>query len=120
MSTLPDSWKTWFTQYILHLTVITPGKELEESKLKFTIIDVFLALASALLGVGHLLFNHWISSNVFGLAFYLNAIEMISLDSVGVEALLLGGLFLYDIFGVFATDVMVRVAKSFEARIKLI
>lgn len=62
---------------------------------------------------------------------------MISLDSVGVGALLLGGLFLYDIFWVrspftvlsdmgskviplqvFGTDVMVTVAKSFEAPIK--
>ena len=40
------------------------------------------------------------SNNVFGLAFCLNAIEMISLDSVHVGALLLGGLFLYDIFWV--------------------
>ena len=74
---------------------------------------------------------------MFGLAFCLNAIEMISLDSVGVGALLLGGLFLYDIFWVrspstvlsdvgskviplqvFGTDVMVTVAKSFEAPIK--
>lgn len=37
---------------------------------------------------------------MFGLAFCLNAIEMISLDSVGVGALLLGGLFIYDIFWV--------------------
>ena len=77
------------------------------------------------------------SNNVFGLAFCLNAVEMISLDSVGVGALLLGGLFLYDIFWVscplstaagfrghtlpsqvFGTDVMVTVAKSFEAPIK--
>jgi minor histocompatibility antigen H13 len=116
---VPDSWKAWFTQYSLHLTVATPRKEPEESKLKFTTIDVFLALASALLGVGHLLSNHWLSNNVFGLAFSLNAIEMISLDSVGVGALLLGGLFLYDIFWVFGTDVMVTVAKSFEAPIKL-
>ncbi|CAI8056722.1 Minor histocompatibility antigen H13 [Geodia barretti] len=125
---IPDSWKAWFTQYSLHLTVTTPGKESEESRLKFTTIDVILAVGSALLGLGHLLSNHWLSNNVFGLAFCLNAIEMISLDSVGVGALLLGGLFLYDIFWVgslseqclvFGTDVMVTVAKSFEAPIKL-
>ncbi|CAI8056723.1 Minor histocompatibility antigen H13 [Geodia barretti] len=100
---IPDSWKAWFTQYSLHLTVTTPGKESEESRLKFTTIDVILAVGSALLGLGHLLSNHWLSNNVFGLAFCLNAIEMISLDSVGV----------------FGTDVMVTVAKSFEAPIKL-
>merc|ERR1711997_979969 len=34
--------------------------------------------------------------------------------------ILLGGLFFYDIFWVFGTDVMVTVAKSFEAPIKLV
>lgn len=33
---------------------------------------------------------------------------------------MLGGLFIYDIFWVFYTDVMVTVAKSFDAPIKLI
>ena len=47
-----------------------------------------------------MILQHWVSNNVFGLVFCLNAIEMISLDSVGVGALLLGGLFLYDIFWV--------------------
>eukprot|EP00698_Gefionella_okellyi_P005694 TRINITY_DN1515_c0_g1_i2.p1 TRINITY_DN1515_c0_g1~~TRINITY_DN1515_c0_g1_i2.p1 ORF type:complete len:150 (+),score=42.56 TRINITY_DN1515_c0_g1_i2:594-1043(+) len=32
----------------------------------------------------------------------------------------MGGLFVYDIFWVFGTDVMVTVAKSFEAPIKLV
>ena len=31
-----------------------------------------------------------------------------------------GGLFVYDVFFVFATDVMVTVAKSFDAPIKLL
>ncbi len=57
-------------------------------------------------------------NNLFGLAFSLNAVEMISLDSVKVGFLLLGGLFVYDIFWVFGTDVMVTVAKGLEAPIK--
>ena len=43
---------------------------------------------------------------------------MISLDSIKVGCLLLGGLFIYDIFWVFGTDVMVTVAKGLEAPIK--
>ncbi|XP_019861879.1 PREDICTED: minor histocompatibility antigen H13-like [Amphimedon queenslandica] len=39
--------------------------------------------------------------------------------SIPVGCTLLGGLFLYDIFWVFGTDVMVTVAKSFDAPIKL-
>lgn len=116
---LPAPFKNWFTQYTVLLTVRAPNKEPEDSTLQFSTIDLCVALLSGLLGVIHLFLNHWVSNNVFGLAFCLNAIEMISLDSVGVGALLLGGLFLYDIFWVFGTDVMVTVAKSFEAPIKL-
>lgn len=43
---------------------------------------------------------------------------MISLDSIKVGCLLLVGLFVYDIFWVFGTDVMVTVAKGLEAPIK--
>lgn len=57
-------------------------------------------------------------NNLFGLAFSVNAVEMISLDSIKVGCLLLGGLFVYDIFWVFGTDVMVTVAKGLEAPIK--
>lgn len=45
---------------------------------------------------------------------------MLSLGSVDVGMILLGGLFFYDIFWVFFTPVMVTVAKSFEAPIKLL
>jgi minor histocompatibility antigen H13 len=40
--------------------------------------------------------------------------------SVQIGAILLCGLFLYDIFWVFCTPVMVAVAKSFDAPIKLL
>lgn len=42
------------------------------------------------------------------------------LNNISTGCILLGGLFIYDIFWVFATDVMVTVAKSFEAPIKLV
>ena len=40
--------------------------------------------------------------------------------SFPIGCILLGGLFVYDIFWVFGTDVMVTVATSFEAPIKLL
>ena len=42
------------------------------------------------------------------------------LPRVSTGLILLGGLFFYDIFWVFGTDVMITVAKSFEAPIKLV
>lgn len=43
---------------------------------------------------------------------------MLLLNNMSTGFILLGGLFIYDIFWVFYTDVMVTVAKSFEAPIK--
>ena len=48
----------------------------------------------------------------------MNGIELLHLNNVVTGCILLGGLFFYDIFWVFGTNVMVTVAKSFEAPIK--
>lgn len=62
--------------------------------------------------------QHWIANNLFGIAFAINGVEMLLLNNMSTGCILLGGLFVYDIFWVFYTDVMVTVAKSFEAPIK--
>lgn len=64
------------------------------------------------------LLQHWIANNLFGIAFAINGVEMLLLNKMVIGCILLGGLFVYDIFWVFYTDVMVTVAKSFEAPIK--
>lgn len=46
--------------------------------------------------------------------------ELLNLNNVSTGCTLLGGLFMYDAFCVFGTNVMVTVAKSFEAPIKLV
>ena len=87
--------------------------------------------------------QHWIANNLFGLAFALNGVELLHLNNVSTGCILLWGLFVYDVFWVsdpsesqgpmktkcclsltvtslqvFGTNVMVTVAKSFEAPIK--
>lgn len=64
--------------------------------------------------------KHWVLNNGFGIAFCIQGLERISLGSYKVGAILLTGLFFYDIFWVFGTEVMVTVAKSFDAPIKLL
>ena len=64
------------------------------------------------------MFQHWVANNLFGLAFAVNGVEFLSLNSISTGCILLGGLFIYDVFWVFGTNVMVTVAKSFEAPIK--
>merc|ERR1712212_264909 len=80
---------------------------------------VCLGLCSVV-GVWYLMKKHWIANNLFGLAFAFNGVELLHLNNVVTGCILLGGLFFYDIFWVFGTDVMVTVAKSFEAPIKLV
>ncbi|KAH0855394.1 hypothetical protein HID58_008046 [Brassica napus] len=69
--------------------------------------------------------KHWLANNILGLSFCIQVtlpfgIEMLSLGSFKTGAILLVGLFFYDIFWVFFTPVMVSVAKSFDAPIKLL
>lgn len=44
--------------------------------------------------------QHWIANNLFGLAFSLNGVELLHLNNVSTGCILLGGLFVYDIFWV--------------------
>jgi minor histocompatibility antigen H13 len=59
-------------------------------------------------------------NNVLGISFCIQSIERISIGSYKIGAILLCGLFFYDIFWVFGTDVMVTVAKSLDGPIKLL
>lgn len=80
----------------------------------------FLILASIALTAYYSYSKNWIASNVFGLSFSVNAIQLLSLDSFKTGMILLSGLFFYDIFWVFYTPVMVSVATNFDAPIKLL
>jgi len=64
--------------------------------------------------------KNWVANNYMGLSFCLIGIESIALGSPRNAVILLCGLFVYDIFWVFCTPVMVAVAKNLEAPIKLL
>lgn len=87
---------------------------------KFSTYDVVSLICCLFVGAWYLFKKHWVANNLFGLAFAINAVELLHLNNVVTGCILLGGLFVYDIFWVFGTDVMVTVAKSFEAPIKLV
>lgn len=88
--------------------------------LNFDTKDIASFIGCAGIGVWYILKKHWIANNLFGFAFAIKAIEYINLNNIVTGCILLCGLFVYDIFWVFGTDVMVTVAKSFDAPIKLI
>jgi len=87
---------------------------------EFDIADIVSGLVAVVVGVWYLTTKHWIANNILGLSFSVQGIALLSLGSYKVGCILLGGLFFYDIFWVFGTDVMVTVAKSFDAPIKLV
>ncbi|KAL1463407.1 hypothetical protein WDU94_015160 [Cyamophila willieti] len=87
---------------------------------KFSSHDIVCFIVCSVFGSWYLVKKHWIANNLFGLAFAVNGIELLHLNNVMIGVILLCGLFIYDIFWVFGTNVMVTVAKSFEAPIKLV
>ncbi|KAH7314699.1 hypothetical protein KP509_21G016600 [Ceratopteris richardii] len=112
-----------------YLEKILP-KNFKEScmTIKIPFLDSFqLSIAEIIAGVPatgfcswYVIKKHWLANNVLGLAFAIEGIELLSLGSFKIGAILLVGLFFYDIFWVFFTPVMVSVAKSFDAPIKLL
>merc|ERR1711870_81808 len=74
---------------------------------------------------GFMMSKNWIINNVFGVSFCLVGIKMITLHGYKTGAIMLVGLFFYDVFwvfgskSVFGSNVMVSVAKGVEAPIKL-
>ena len=62
----------------------------------------------------------WWITNLMGFAFSYSALQLISPTTFGIGSLILAGLFLYDIYMVFYTPMMVTVAKALDVPIKLV
>lgn len=95
-------------------------KDILHFELSFDNADLACLFMSACVGVWYLCTKHWVATNLYGLSFALNGITLFVLPSFKIGSMLLCGLFFYDIFWVFCTPVMVTVARSFDAPIKVI
>lgn len=82
-------------------------------------LDVVLFVVCAALSIAYAVTKAWFLNNLLGCAFSIQGIEMLSLGSYVIGVILLCGLFVYDVFWVFGTEVMVSVAKGLNAPIKL-
>ncbi|XP_075958026.1 minor histocompatibility antigen H13 isoform X2 [Anarhichas minor] len=107
-------------QYQLLFTQGSEESREEIVNYEFDTKNLICLIISTVVGVWYLVKKHWIANNLFGLAFALNGVELLHLNNVSTGCILLGGLFVYDVFWVFGTNVMVTVARSFEAPIKLV
>ncbi|KAG6812609.1 hypothetical protein H0H92_001960 [Tricholoma furcatifolium] len=59
-------------------------------------------------------------TDILGLSFAHNAVSLLKIDSFNTGAILLIGLFFYDVWWVFGTEVMVKVATTLDVPIKLL
>lgn len=70
--------------------------------------------------------KEWLANNILACSLALSAVDMLAIPDFQSSAVLLSGLFFYDIFWVFGSkrvfgsNVMVSVAKQFEGPIKLV
>ncbi|BFY99520.1 hypothetical protein BsWGS_02560 [Bradybaena similaris] len=107
-------------EYSLVLTQGASPKKEDLLNYQFDRKDLVTLAICGLVGIWYLIKKHWIANNLFGVAFAVNGVELLSLNRVTTGCILLCGLFFYDIFWVFGTNVMVTVARSFEAPIKFV
>ncbi|KAG5175518.1 signal peptide peptidase-domain-containing protein, partial [Tribonema minus] len=83
-------------------------------------LAVATAGAAAYLYPGADLHGTFMVSNALAWCIGMQAIGLITIQSFLTACVFLGGLFLYDIYWVFGTDVMLTVATRFEAPVKFI
>jgi len=90
-----------------------------------TLVQLIGTLGGLGMAAGYVLTKNWIINNAFGISFCLLGIRSIGLSDFKTGAIVLVGLFFYDIFwvfgskSVFGSNVMVSVATGIEAPIKL-
>eukprot|EP00002_Diphylleia_rotans_P025904 TRINITY_DN5143_c0_g1_i1.p1 TRINITY_DN5143_c0_g1~~TRINITY_DN5143_c0_g1_i1.p1 ORF type:complete len:380 (+),score=86.24 TRINITY_DN5143_c0_g1_i1:63-1202(+) len=92
----------------------------EDAELKFNNLDIVGVFLSSIAATYYAMTKHWVLNNLFGIAFSIQGIGLLGLPDVKTGSILLTGLFFYDIFWVFFTDVMVGVAKNIDHPIKLV
>ena len=78
-----------------------------------------LSIAGVMVGI-YILTKSWIYNNILAILLSINAIQLIFLGNFKNGFMMLTALFFYDIFFVFGTDVMLTVAKSIDAPIKIL
>jgi minor histocompatibility antigen H13 len=119
---LPKSWR--IKTKLIHFRIPSILQKLADGQTEFRfhfgIADIFTHILGLSLAVYFLQTKDFTVHNLFGIAFSIQATKLISVGQFMNAFILLWGLFVYDVFWVFGTDVMVTVALSLEAPAKII
>jgi minor histocompatibility antigen H13 len=105
---------------LISLVLQNPHRYELKFGISFTIAELLSFLLAIVLTTFYFQTKHYMLNNLLGISFSLQALERVSIGSYRIGCIILIGLFFYDIFWVFGTEVMVTVAKSFDAPIKLL
>jgi len=104
----------------IHWQLWKAKEEREPIAFSFSKADAAIFALCAALSAAYAHTKLWWLNNCLGCAFSISGIEMLALGSYPIGCILLCGLFVYDVFWVFGTEVMVSVAKGINAPIKIL
>lgn len=79
-----------------------------------------LSIAAMLLGYYNFVDKPWWLTNILGISFAYNAMQLMSPSTFWTGTMVLGALFIYDIYFVFYTPLMVTVATKMDIPAKLL
>ncbi|KAG5368667.1 Intramembrane protease 2 [Yarrowia sp. C11] len=90
----------------------------------FTVVDIlcfFLSIFCLLSMIKYPeIAQNWIVNNILGVCMAITGMSTLKLSTFSSGLIMLAGLFFYDIFFVFGTDIMLTVATSIDGPIKLV
>mmetsp|Transcript_1108 Transcript_1108/g.1528 ORF Transcript_1108/g.1528 Transcript_1108/m.1528 type:complete len:401 (+) Transcript_1108:60-1262(+) len=108
------------TQINHSLPAFLAGESPWEIEIEFSTAEALAFIKSVVFCYFYVTTKSWPLNNILGICFCIQGIERFSLGTYKIGAILLVGLFFYDIFWVFGTDVMVTVAKNLDGPIKIL
>lgn len=101
-------------------TLITPFEIYPKHSIIFNYGSLFALFASLFITVNYFLTGSFIYSNIIAINFMINTLTLVKFPSIKVATLFLSLFFIYDIYFVFGSDVMVTVAKTVDLPMKLL
>ena len=87
--------------------------------LQMTFLELLVTLLSVYLVYAYVQTNFWVSNNIIAIAFTIHCIENWLVGNIRYVALIFLGLIAYDVYFVYASDVMMTVAGGVNLPIKL-
>lgn len=113
--------KSKFNLLVEYFPMISTDNQLYA--IHFTVVDIFCFFLSVFCLVSMVknpeIAKNWIINNLLGACLAITGMSTLKLNTFKSGIIMLAGLFFYDIFFVFGTDIMLTVATSIEGPIKL-